>query len=750
MKKATNINPGDHAIEPDEPHTPGLGVEDVLYTLFRHKWLIIAFVCLGVAGAVAVRFIKPPLYQSKAKINVPYVVDINVENTADPEKRVTSTTAGGLVAILQEIEILKSLDVGEMVADDIGPEKILAKKGGGNDRMAAAGVIAGGIVVDPPQTATITVTFQHPDPEIVQPVLTALLKAYALKSDQVHKGKGIWDEYFAQQRTEWSKKLAATEEQLRTLKNEAKLLDLDETKHTIQGQITKLQERLFEAEIELAERKGQLGSAGVAALSATATNGAAPREKMEDYSATVARLDYLVRHERRLLAEGLKEAHPWVQSARTELADRKEHKLELEKKYPELVGSAIAGPPGSTNTFDTDAAAIKRLTANVAVYTTQLSNAQYKASQLMELEPKVAELQRIKNLQETNYQFFLTRLDEARASNASGGNQMMNFSVIQSPSPPGLDLKKMLKLIGMALGGCIAAGLGLAFLIDLVLDRTLKRRGDVERHLHLPMFLSIPDTAWTKRRESPKPGRNQRVDIEPAAKSPANGIVPYVGNGSAPWDDRHDLKQYMDGLRERIITYFEVNELNHKPKLVAVTGCAPGAGVSTLAGGLAAALSKTGTGNVLLVDMNAGDGTAQSFHKGKPGCDLAQPLESDAEAEALYLDARRANDAAKADLNGADSMLAQVLPSSFNDLVPKLRAADYDYIVFDMPPVTQTSVTPRLASHMDMVLLILESEKTSQHIARQANALLQSSRSTVATVLNKCRPYVPARFSHES
>jgi Mrp family chromosome partitioning ATPase len=294
----------------------------------------------------------------------------------------------------------------------------------------------------------------------------------------------------------------------------------------------------------------------------------------------------------------------------------------------------------------------------------------------------------------------------------------------------------------------MALGLGLAFFIDLVLDRTFKRRTDVERHLHLPMFLSIPDMAWSKGRRAAEQERGRSVAVAPVAKSGNSALVAHAGNGTAPWDDRHGLRIYMEGLRERLITYFEVNNLNHKPKLVAVTGCTPGAGVSTMAGGLAAALSKTGTGNVLLVDMNNGEGTAQSFHKGKPGCDLAQPLEPDDES-ARHIETRPANGTHPTDLDGAESMLAKVLPSSFNQLVPRLRAADYDYIIFDMPPVTQTSVTPRLASHMDMVLLILESEKTKQRTAQRANELLHESRANVATVLNKCRNYVPERLSHE-
>jgi Mrp family chromosome partitioning ATPase len=81
--------------------------------------------------------------------------------------------------------------------------------------------------------------------------------------------------------------------------------------------------------------------------------------------------------------------------------------------------------------------------------------------------------------------------------------------------------------------------------------------------------------------------------------------------------------------------------------------------------------------------------------------------------------------------------------------VPKLKASDYDYIIFDMPPISQTSVTPRLAGFMDMVVLVIESEKTEREIVRQASALLAESKATVCAVLNKTRTYIPARLHQE-
>jgi Mrp family chromosome partitioning ATPase len=197
--------------------------------------------------------------------------------------------------------------------------------------------------------------------------------------------------------------------------------------------------------------------------------------------------------------------------------------------------------------------------------------------------------------------------------------------------------------------------------------------------------------------------------------------------------------------------FFELKNMGlKKPKLVGVTGCGHGSGVSTLASGLAAALSTTGDGNVLLVDMNAEQGIAHSFYKGKPGCGLEDVLATDARGEAQVQDNLFLAAAPEAGAPApTHDKLTKAAPTGFNHLVPKLKASDYDYIIFDMPPVSKSSPTPRLASHMDITLLVLESEKTGQQLAAKASALMRESRANVAAVLNKYRSHVPAKLSQE-
>jgi Mrp family chromosome partitioning ATPase len=91
--------------------------------------------------------------------------------------------------------------------------------------------------------------------------------------------------------------------------------------------------------------------------------------------------------------------------------------------------------------------------------------------------------------------------------------------------------------------------------------------------------------------------------------------------------------------------------------------------------------------------------------------------------------------------------LTSNLPKRFKSLVPRLKASDYDYIIFDMPPVSQISLTPRLSKFMDTVLLVVESEKTDRDVVRKATSLLAESKTNVGVVLNKGRNYGPKNLT---
>src|SRR5262249_29762725 len=115
------MNPAEQPKTSNAPASSGgIKIEDILFTLFRHKWLISTFVCIGVAGALAVRITRPPLFISTAKILVHFVVERGSVNPADQEGRVLSPESGQANIMSSEIEILKSLDVATNVVAMVG------------------------------------------------------------------------------------------------------------------------------------------------------------------------------------------------------------------------------------------------------------------------------------------------------------------------------------------------------------------------------------------------------------------------------------------------------------------------------------------------------------------------------------------------------------------------------------------------------------------------------------------------------
>jgi polysaccharide biosynthesis transport protein len=171
---------------------------------------------------------------------------------------------------------------------------------------------------------------------------------------------------------------------------------------------------------------------------------------------------------------------------------------------------------------------------------------------------------------------------------------------------------------------------------------------------------------------------------------------------------------------------------------VGVASFSEAAGTSTLAAGLAASLSETNDGKVLLVDVSLGPEEVHPFFKGKPAYSLNAALKPsstiDSAADNLYL-------ATVGSPNTGGP--AQVGLKKFFDMMPNMKASDFDYIIFDMPPLEQTSPTWGMAAFMDRFLLVVEAEKNSREVIKRGYSKLTAERNNIAVVVNKARSYVP-------
>ncbi len=838
---------------------PSLTLADIYYVLFRHKWKIGIITAVGIIVAFLIPVLMPLPYQSEAKLFIRYVLESKSPGQVGAnDSKIKSPDERGENIINTELEILTSLDLAREVITNIGPEKILAKLGGGADAEKAAAIVRKNVLPEVPKKSdVIRLIFQHGDPEIVQLVLNRLIETYLKRHAEIHRAVGVLDDSLARETELLRSRLVETEAELRRAKTNAHIISLDDAKKGFGERISKIQQSIFDAEAELAERQAALGEmakqlhldisptnalAGVASnvagpgvattnganstdevaavtrdtpgnataptshvaslsLASAQPNGAksaitstndpsVPPEKLAEYKRVSSLLDTLVKKEQDLLLQFTTE-NAMVKSVQQQIATNDKLKKQLEDAYPGLLVVKVSETkPVETSTgpkidLVAETSRITALEAKIKVLTGQLAKIRKESSVVDDMEGSITELQRTKELQEAHYKYFAASREQSRIDDELGAGHISNISKIQAPSPPFRDRSKQQKMQAMVLLGSIGAALALAFLIELYFDRSLKRPVEIETRLSLPLFISIPRLALNGNGKPKrlKLGRAVPLLVEkngPRSNGPLNhGTVntehaTRISNresqisehgkqatehetqikdqgtqntqlAPAPRPSPLDsLRPFCETLRDRLISFFELKNLTHKPKLVAVTSCGEGAGVTTTAAGLAASLSETGDGNVLLVDMNLQQGAAHHFHKGSLACGLDDALEIGKRDSALVQD----NLYVVSEATNGDQ-LPRVLPKRFKHLVPRMKASDYDYIIFDMPPVSQISATPRLAGFMDMVFMVVESEKTDRDVVKRAAALLAESRCNLGVILNKARSYVPKQLQQE-
>jgi Mrp family chromosome partitioning ATPase len=589
---------------------------------------------------------------------------------------------------------------------------------------------------------------------MVQPVLTQLIESYRKAHRRAHQVGNGHDENLTMSTDKLKGDLAQTESELRELQKTNGVTSLPETKKLNAEMLSRIKEDLWAAETELAEHVAVLNFASNISASKIETNTlvqqpVVPEDKLSEYQSVRALIETLKKRKNELLGI-YTEQTPRVRAVQEQIESNRKRKADLESEYPTLAAyqvttTASGGQPGPGAV---DVAAentrILALKTKIARLNDHLKETMDQIDKVSTVEEKIEDLVRLKDTQKANLATFETkRFDKSLEEELNDEN----IKVIQKPSPPYTDPSKRNKILKMVLAGSIAAGLALAFAIEFYFDRSFKRPIEIETKLGLPLFLSIPETNRNGRHRLA--GRKVRLltagGENGKSKTPETPL-PSESAEVTSWRPNQAMQPFFEALRDRLITHFELNEINHKPKLVAITSCAEGSGVSTVASGLAASLSETGEGNVLLVDMNIENGSAHFFHDGKLACGLDDVLEKTANRENAQVEKNLFVVAE----NTADEKLPRILHKRFSALIPKLHASDFDYIIFDMPPVSQTSATTRVARFMDMVFMVVEAEKTDSDIVKHATHMLSEAKAEkVGVVLNKSHNYVPRRLNQE-
>jgi uncharacterized protein involved in exopolysaccharide biosynthesis len=581
--------------------------------------------------------------------------------------------------INSEVEILTSSDLAREVVQAIGVDQLMPGAGAKVTIEQAAQRLFKSLDVSIVKgTNIISISYRSDDRNLPMPILQELVKRYFDKHLEIHRSIGAFD-FVTKETEELQRQLNQTEGELKELKAKAGIISLTETTASLATEMGKAESDLDTALSELAMQQARVKELETS-LAVTDSN--EPKtatqppsgDVVQKYQSLVSRVAALQQAETDLLSRYTSE-NRLVKVKQAQIADLEKQRRDLEKKYPALIDTVVAGATTAEHPRPdllTERARLVGMQSRVETLTARVKDLKTRAAVISEAAPRIEELERKREVEETNYKHSEASLEKARIDETLDPSRMPNISIVQAPSPATKvtrDVKKF--VIGLA-GGGIGLGIAIALLIELVLDRTVKRSFELEQRLRIPLLMSIPDFG----------SNGARLRLHDAGHD-----AELAGDENLRDDSGELLRPFCEAIRDRLGLFFELNNMSHKPKLVAVTGLAKNAGASTLAAGLAGTLSEGTEGRVLLVD--------------KP-----------------------------------------VSPKRFYNMLADFKASDLDYVVFDMPSLGGTSSTLPLAGFMDTVLLVVEAGKSNRDAVKRAYAQL-AAKTKVSVVFNKTRSYGP-------
>lgn len=740
---------------PSTASKPSFGLQDILYVLFKHKWKIMICGTIGLAAAAVLFFKTKPVYKSEAKLLINYVLQRDALD--DHEAQMEAGGRSGEQVVNTELEIMRSLDLSASVAESIGVDRILGTAGGSLDDAAAA--ILAGLEFKPISKGSNVVyaSYQNQDPELAVEVLTAVVTEYSKRHLKIHRSMGAFDAV-QEQVNEVQARLKQTEEELGKLKSESGIISLSDESLSLASQRDRIMQDLDATEAELASQKSRVedleksvGSGEAKPASAQDIEVAPLRPTSEDLDAFAEiseRIKLLQKEDFELTAK-YKEDNPLVVRNRQEIQRLKQERQQMIGRSPGLVAeSAVTGADGTVVTLDPVAqlaqarTRLRELEAKHKVYKEHLASQAERFSRLSTVGLKIADLERRMQMEDAEYRLLESKLKKARLDVDLDPSKMAGIRTLQEPSPPVRSFGEMAKkiVLGLAASGFLV-GIGLAFLLELVVDRRIKRPAEIESRMQLPLLLSIPYVR-------PKNRGALMISNERKADPPVEGggsALPAVrdSNGfhALPGRTDHFIHPYSEAIRDRIVFNFQINNMTHKPKMMAVTGLSAGAGTSTIAAGLAKAFSDINGAKVLLVDLNSAYPDDNPMFGNKPLHSLVGALQAARNtrfkegSQNLYL--------ASAAARKTDANSTAFGPMHLYELLPHFRASEFDYVIFDMPPMAQTSPTLAMAGLMDKVLLVVDGEDTSRDTLKWGYSELVKGRADVSCVFNKARTHAP-------
>lgn len=643
------------------------------------RWLILAALGTGIAGAVLLTLLTPLKYRSTATIELtPPEVEV-MSDAGDKGGRQTAA-ARDANFVGTQLGLLGSRALAERVAQDLNLASDKTLVGKGTDRKTnteiSAALVQGGTQVRlRPQSQLVDITFVARDPQLAARIVNGITDAYVSTNLERRYASSSYARDFLQ----------------RQIANTRRELEKSERQLTAYAQQQGL--------ISTASADGPGGGGDTNSLTGSTLvtlNGALATTQARRIAAEQ-------RYREAVIGGSTTEISANAAGLRSQIAAlNAEYQQKLQTfrpEYPEMVAlRARIDALRTSVTSETRTASADRLGTLRQDYQAAQGEENRLRAQVASLSSSVLD-QRGRRIQytilqrdvDTNRSLYDALLQRYKEIGVASGVGTAVASVVDRGEVPGKAFSPQLvpnMMIGALLG--LIAGMLAAVALEFIND-TIKTPDDVRDKLQLPFLGGIPNA------KSAKPIDELKDTLSPVTEAYLStaAALQFVAEGGAP-------------------------------RTLLMTSTRPAEGKSTSAWALAQSFTRLGK-TVLLIDA---DMRRPAFVTGRDDIGLSHILTNASSLSEHVL---------RTEVEGLWIMPAGTLPPSPPELIASARfaslladaAASFDHVVIDGPPILGLADSPLLSTTVQATLMVIESGRTRTRAVIEAQNRLRTAGSHV-------------------
>ncbi len=692
-------------------------LRDYYRIILRHIKLILIIFVVVMAATIYYTARAPRIYESNGKI----LLELNKQTDL-----FFSSGGFGRNDVNNQMVVIKSPSVMESAVEKLKRNPV-AENFPILSSDNPSGVLAKEIEVSAEREVDIVdVAYKSTNPYEAQAAVNAVMDSYQDESLKYARAEVTSvREFLEKQLDVTSKKLAISEEDLRSYKiaNEVFALS-EETKEMItnmvefEAQLSSAQTELQIVEKKLNYLKGELTkldeTLGDEMVSISSPVLEQLRQKLIESESQLAIF---------LTKKGYTQNHPQLVSLQNEIDNiKRQMKSEIDKILE--VNKYSFNPLDRRHELFVDIIStevnFQTATAKVAGLETVVEEYSVRMSGLPDAELELARLERSKAINEEVYSMLIQRYEEAKISEEGKLSNIRIINRATLPNSPVSPKVKMNILIGLLLG--LGLGIGAAFLLES-LNTKINNLSDVERYVKLPILGTIPDIPLDEKQladiedmMSKVKDKEKLQELTTTQRQMVARLVPHYSPKSPIAEAYRTFRTNAVSLPAKI---------PGGGRVFLVTSSGPKEGKSTSSSNLAITLSQMRSKTVLI------------------DCDMRRPMvhnlfmvsRENGLSRYLTTDDIDIHDIIKpSGMDNLDIITAGHVPPNpsellsskkMDDLFAKLRE-EYDYIIVDSSPIIAVTDALILSKKVDQLVLVIRVNSTEREIIEQAKSLLQN------------------------